>query len=99
MRQYEIKLLFEDLGIDYKKECEVWHYCNDELGDHRYSGWFHFKGSFQDKNYVSQTNEICPIIDLVPINENFSIGFSENNKLTSLSQINVAMVTHPAQPK
>lgn len=78
----EIKLLFADLGIDYKKECEVWHYYNDELGYHCYSGWFHFKGSFQDKNHVSQTNKIFPIIDLTPINKNFSIGFSNNNQLT-----------------
>jgi len=78
----EIKRLFNELGIDYKKECEVWHYYHDELGYHCYSGWFHFKGSFQDKNYVCQTNEIDPIIDLVPMNENFSIGFSENNQLS-----------------
>src|SRR5690606_11620578 len=77
----EIKALFKELGIDYKKECEAWHYCKDDLDRHRYSGWFHFKGSFKGIDCISQSNELTSTIDLIPINEYFSLGFCYNNQL------------------
>lgn len=77
----EIKVLFEELGIDYKKECEAWHYCKDDLGRHCYSGWFHFKGNFRGKDCVIPTNETQSSIDLTPIDEHFSLGFCYNNQL------------------
>jgi len=42
----EIKLLFEDLGIDYKKECEVWHYYNLILLYHSDRNIFHYAFRF-----------------------------------------------------
>lgn len=42
----EIRILFENLGIDYKKEEEVSEVYQLENGLHNYSGWFHFAGKF-----------------------------------------------------
>ena len=77
----EIKALFKELGIDYKKECEAWHYCKDDLGRHCYSGWFHFKGNFIGKDCINRTSELTSTIDFISINENFSLGFCYNNQL------------------
>lgn len=46
----EIKLLFDRLGIDYRKESEVWRMYKVKDGIHLYSGLFHFKGSFEGKD-------------------------------------------------
>lgn len=77
----EIKQLFIELGIDYKNECEVCHYCRQENGLHLYSGWFHFKGNFKGKNCKIQTGENSSTFDLTPITENFSIGFCYDSGL------------------
>jgi len=78
----EIKNLLTELGIDYRKECEVWHYCKDELGRHCYSGWFHFKGCFKGKSCSIQAGETSFTFDLTPITDNFSIGFYYDSSLT-----------------
>lgn len=77
----EIRALFDQLGIDYRKECEAWHYCKDDLGRHCYSGWFHFKGDFKGEECIDRTSESTSTMNLIPINENFSIGFCYNNQL------------------
>lgn len=41
----EVRDLFEQLGIDYRKEAETFHCNREETGLHCYSGWFHFIGS------------------------------------------------------
>lgn len=40
----EIKNLFLENGIDYRKESEVTRYFKQENGLHFYGGWFPFKG-------------------------------------------------------
>jgi hypothetical protein len=40
----EIKILFAELGIDYRKECENMHYQKLSNGLHQHHFWFHFKG-------------------------------------------------------
>ena len=78
----EIKNLLNDLGIDFKKECEAWHYYKDDLGRHCYSGWFHFKGKFKGKSLSAPTKETSTSYDLTPITDNFSLGFLYDDSLT-----------------
>lgn len=78
----EIKELLTNLGIDYHKECEVWHYSKDELGRHCYSGWFHFKGHFNGKSLSLPTLDTTTTYDLTPITDTFSLGFLYDTSLT-----------------
>ncbi|MFY7890138.1 MAG: hypothetical protein ACOVOW_14585 [Spirosomataceae bacterium] len=78
----EIKELLTSIGIDYRKECEVWHYCKDEFGRHCYSGWFHFKGKFKGKSLSAPTPDTTTTYDLTPISDTFSLGFLYDSSLT-----------------
>lgn len=73
----EVKKLFLDLGIDYKKECEV---CgiDDSNDTHLYFGWFHFKGYFKGLDCANSGNSI----DLKQITNTFKIGFRYESALT-----------------
>jgi hypothetical protein len=82
----EIRSLFKDLGIDYKKEVEITLFEILPGGHHHIGGWFHFKGSIKTgKNYRIPLLSGGHIIDLTPITENFSIGFTEGGDLTFFS--------------
>jgi len=75
--------LFDDLGIDYRKEVEITHY--ETLGDglHHIGGWFHFKGKvLTGKDYRVPLEFGGYTFDLTPITDNFSIGFAEGSDLT-----------------
>ena len=78
----EIMQLLNDLGIDYKKESEICHYCRQDDGLHHYGGWFHFKGHFKGKDCTSWTSENSYTFDLTTISETFSIGFRKASDLT-----------------
>ena len=78
----EIKELLINLGIDYRKESEVWHYCKDELGRHCYNGWFHFKGHFKGKSLSAATLDRTTTGHLTPITETFSLGFLYDSLLS-----------------
>lgn len=78
----EIKQLFNDLGIDYKKESEICHYCRQDDGLHHYGGWFHFKGDFRGKDCTSWTSENSYTFDMTKISETFNIGFRKGSDLT-----------------
>lgn len=79
----EIKHLFDDLGIDYKKEVEIttWEKLPDGL--HHIGGWFHFKGKvLKGKDYrVPLANGNGFTFDLTKLNDNFFIGFSSGSDL------------------
>ncbi len=83
----EIKELFEALGIDYKKEPEVSHYKELGNGEHLYTGWFHFKGSFDGPDYldkISQENtEDKKEFNVFAITKRFSIGFRNESFLAN----------------
>ena len=81
----EIKNLFNELGIDYKKESEICHYGRLEDGLHYYGGWFHFKGKFIGKDCSVPTDPNAGDFELTPINKEFSIGFRYQNELTFFS--------------
>lgn len=78
----EIKNLFLEIGIDYKKESEVTRYCKQKNGLHFYGGWFHFKGNFNGKNCEITLAENGFTLDLTKIAKNFSIGFRISSSLS-----------------
>lgn len=86
----EIKELFSNLGIDYKKECETWHMCKLDNGLHHYSAWFHFKGKLiEGKNCIIPTGKETSIFDLTEVNPAFSIGFTIGNALTHFDKTEI----------
>ena len=79
----EILKLFRDLGIDFTKEVEITNWERKPNGLHHIGGWFHFKGKvIRGKNFKIPLPSGGFSIDLTPISDNFSIGFSEGNDLT-----------------
>jgi hypothetical protein len=84
----DIKALFNDLGIDYRKEVEATHYSVLDNGLHNTGGWFHFKGRIvRGKDYRIPTGNGFSI-DLTKTSDNFSIGFAEGNDLTYFTDKN-----------
>jgi hypothetical protein len=74
--------LFDDLGVDYKKEVEVTHW-DISNGICLIAGWFHFKGSvLSGKNCYIPSESGGFHISLTELSNNFSIGFGEGNALT-----------------
>ena len=79
----EIKQLLIDLGIDYRKEVEIYSLETLPNGRIRIQGWFHFKGKVLcGKNYLVPLPKGGFTYDLTAITEDFSIGFDEGNDLT-----------------
>lgn len=72
----EIKSLLDRLGVDYRKEIDIWRMCKDEDGKHRYSGFFHFKGSFDGKDCFIKKTDGGGTMSMTAIDESFSIGFT-----------------------
>lgn len=79
----EIKQLFVDLGIDYKKEVEITSFEILENGLHHIGGWFHFKGKvLSGKDYRVPLPSGGYTFDLTKITDNFEIGFAEGSAST-----------------
>jgi len=84
----EVIDLFNDLGIDYRKEVEITSYETLPSGLHHIGGWFHFKGRvLVGKDYRVPLPLGGHTFDLTPITDNFSIGFAEGNDLTFFEDI------------
>jgi hypothetical protein len=71
----EIKLLFDQLGVDYRKESEVWRMSKHKDGVHIYSGFLHFNGSFEGKDCFVRSDGRNGTFSMTDINESFSVGF------------------------
>ena len=78
----EIKELFRELGVDYKKEIDVSEFARLEDGLHYYNGWFQFKGDFKGKDCTIPLQAGGHTTDLTRITDRFSIGFRHDNSLT-----------------
>ena len=79
----EFKNLLVELGIDYKKESEIYHIYRAENGKHLYGGWFHFKGKIKEgKDCKIETPNGGNTIDTINLNKDFQIGFLKDNSLT-----------------
>ena len=79
----EILDLFQQIGIDSRKEVEITTW--EELPNRfqRIGGWFHFKGRvLSGKTYRVSKGEGSYTHDLTKISENFSIGFDKGNDLS-----------------
>lgn len=85
----EIRTLFDDLGIDYKKEVEITSFEILPNGLHHIGGWFHFKGRvLNGKDYRVPLPSGGHTIDLTAVKDDFSIGFAEGGDLTFFSDKN-----------
>ena len=45
----EILRLFDELGVSYKRDAEIYHTARLPSGLHLYGGWFHFVGTIQNE--------------------------------------------------
>jgi hypothetical protein len=82
----EVLELFEQFGIDYRKEIEVYHICKTETGKHLYGGWLHFIGDFKSGKSFTVITPVAPntqvfTLDFEEIDKNFQISFTENGGL------------------
>jgi hypothetical protein len=78
----EIRAAFERLGIDYRKESEIWHTHRDESGLHHYGGFFHFVGSLQSgKDAEELLGSGIGTFDLEQMGQYFSFGFTSKAQL------------------
>jgi hypothetical protein len=74
----EVQAMLEQLGVDYKKELELF-WCNkEETGLHCYAGEFHFVGYLVDNDHAGN----CPDSEAVALNfeneaQNFIWRFSD----------------------
>ena len=79
----EVTALFNELGIDQRREVEITTWRILPNGLHHIGGWFHFKGkilSGKDSRVLLSSGGHT--IDLTLITDNFSIGFTAGNDLT-----------------
>jgi hypothetical protein len=77
----EALAIFEQLGIDSRKESEIWHTYRDESGVHHYGGFFHFIGSIESGADAKQITSGVSTFDLESIGEYFEFGFTSDAQL------------------
>ncbi len=83
----EIKDLLSYLGIDYRKEMEISHFCKLENGLHHYGGWFHFKGAIiKGKDCKINLPNGGSTFDTVHVTKDFQIAFMKDNSLHIFDQ-------------
>jgi hypothetical protein len=76
----EVLDLFNQLGVDYKRDAETYHMGRLEPGVHLYGGWFHFVGMISKEPIGPATLD------------NFTIDFIPNNDLAAKSFENQPLV-------
>ena len=70
----EVMSLFGQLGINHKRDAEIYHTARLESGLHLYGGWFHFIGSI-----LKQPNGPANVV------EHFTIDFLPSRALAAKS--------------
>lgn len=79
----EFKNLLLDLGIDYKKESEIYHMAKLDNGLHHYGGWFHFKGKMiEGRNCKIELGNGGSTFDTDELTETFGVAFFKGRDLT-----------------
>ena len=81
----EALAIFERLGIDPRKESEIWHTHRDESGLHHYGGFFHFVGSIESGEDAKRMVNRVGTFKLEPIGEHFEYGFTSDAALIPAS--------------
>ncbi len=78
----EALAIFEQLGIDSRKEAETWRTHRDESGLHHYSGFFHFIGFIESgRDAKRMIAEGSSTFDLELIGGYFEYGFTSDAAL------------------
>ena len=79
----EVLAIFEQLGIDPRKEAEIWYTHRDESGLHHYGGFFHFIGSIESGGDAKRMiADGVSTFDLELIGGYFEYGFTSDAALT-----------------
>ena len=76
----EVFNLFDELGVNYKRDAETYHMARLEPGVHLYGAWFHFIGSIMKEPISPATLD------------NFTIDFIPNNALAAKAFENQPLV-------
>jgi hypothetical protein len=80
----EARHLLDRLGIDFRREAEVYHNARLDTGLHSYGAWYHFVGSIAEGGdaFVSTAPDgHAGTFDLEPVVETFWIGFTSRTAL------------------
>ena len=78
----EVLGLFNELGVNYKRDAETYHMARLEPGVHLYGAWFHFVGSIV-KEPVGPATLGNFTIDFIPNNDLAAKAF-ENQRLVQI---------------
>jgi len=79
----EFKELLIELGVDYKKESEIYHSHKNEKGKHFYGGWFHFKGKIKEgKDCRIEMGNGGRGLNTLKLNDDFQVGFLKEDDLS-----------------
>jgi len=77
----EVLDLLARLGIDYRREAEVYHLARLPSGMHQYGGWFHFVGSFEGPDPWEADASGRRRLRMTPIDGRFSLTFRRDAQL------------------
>jgi hypothetical protein len=79
----EVRMLFEDLGVDHRRETEVMHYCREPSGLHHYGGWLLAVGTIEEGRdaYVPIRPGGGFTLDPERIDRRLSLGFTSEVSL------------------
>ena len=94
----EARAVFDAVGVDRRREIEVYHTRRVARGRHAYEGWFHLFGAIESGRDAFVARPGVPgqpatfVRDLEPCGDGVSLGFTAHlSKVTSL-WINAAVV-------
>lgn len=74
----EVRDLLTRLGIDHRREAEVYYLARLPNGLHQYGGWFHFVGSYEGPDAWEADASGGRRLRLVPVDGRFALGFSRD---------------------
>ena len=74
----DVLAVFDQLGIDSRKESEIWHTHRDANGLHHYGGFFHFVGAIESGRDAKQKSNGHVTFDFERIGDHFEWGLTSN---------------------
>jgi len=83
----EVRELFLELGVDYRREGEVFIWQSFPDGRQHYGGWFHFRGTIVTGPSLTQLGPL----NLESLTDSFKIGFCVGNNPTFFSDLSSAV--------
>jgi len=73
--------LIARLGIDHRREAEVYHLARLPNGLHQYGGWFHFVGTFDGPDAWETDTSGVRRLRPIPVDGRFSLAFRRDVQL------------------